>query len=584
MKTCKYKYGSSGDLCAGELWETSDYCILHTDFPKDSNSTELYILIEAKNKEIKKKIMNHDFNFEGARLFDFDLSKMEIKTDLNCMDIDVRGNVFFDNMRIEGNADFNRAIIFGYVNFHEAEFKGEINFEKAHFNGDVNFTQSQISLNANFSETVMNNANFYLVTIDENIYFDKAEIAGDAHFTRATIGGDVNFPLAKIAGDVNFPLAKIGGDVNFFLATIDGMVDFRFKVDGKAEFEKVKIGGDADFEEAEIGKDVVFTRSILAGNNNFFMANIGGDAYFKGSKFGGKGNFEQAFIHGDLNFLEVEFSGDANFEKTIISGNSTFQWTIFHGYAYFFNSEFRGTANFDESSFLTKGVFKGLRNFNASFEGAILKNVTFRDCDLTNVRFKHVIFENCGLSTSFWDGNIIPEHKDYEENKKHNINRPLIIISQSLKILLTPKLIKNANIAADSYNRIKKSLREEGDYEKAGEFYIKEMDLKREVYWTNNKLMWLFYTVLSITTNYGESIRRLFISYFGLILIFAILYIIVYGYSIYNAIIYSALNSVALIYTPSQPSGLDLLIFLENLGGTVLIALFVYVFAMKMSR
>jgi uncharacterized protein YjbI with pentapeptide repeats len=430
---------------------------------------------------------------------------------------------------------------------------------------------------------ISDKANFVMAKIDGNVKFEKAEIGGDVNFTRAIIGGDVDFPLARIAGGINFPLARIGGDANFLLAIIDGIADFRFKIDGKADFEKLKVGGDADFEEAEIGKGANFTRSIIAGKTDFFMASIGEDAYFTGAKFVGKANFEQIFVKGDVDFQEVKFSGDANFEKIMISENSKFQWANFSGYAYFFNSKFKGPVSFDETSFLTKGVFKGLGNFNASFEGAILKNVAFRNCDLTNVRFKYVTFEHCGLSTSYWDDNTIPEHRDYEDNKIQNMNKSLISISNLLKILWMPSLIKDANTAADSYNRIKKSLQEEGDYEKAGKFYIKEMDLKREVYWNDDKLMWLFYTVLSITTNYGESIRRLIVCYFGLIFIFAILYLI-FGYPIYNAMIYSALTSVALIYSPAQPNGLQWLIYIERLTGTVFITLFVYVFARKMSR
>jgi hypothetical protein len=41
MKTCNHKYGSSGELCPEEVWKNSDYCILHTDFPKNRNSPVL---------------------------------------------------------------------------------------------------------------------------------------------------------------------------------------------------------------------------------------------------------------------------------------------------------------------------------------------------------------------------------------------------------------------------------------------------------------------------------------------------------------------------------------------------------------
>lgn len=562
MKTCKHEYGSSGDLCTGEVWKNSDYCILHTDFPRNRNSPDFNSLTEEKNKEIQKKVKDNDFDFEGARLFNLDLSRVEIKGDLNLRDVDVKENLLLAYLKVEGNSIFQKTTVGGSCDFQEAKF-----------GGDADFTQVVIGGNANFNRAKINGS----------VHFNKAAIGGDANFTRAIIQGDADFSLTHIAGGAYFPLARVNGDMNFLLATIDGIVDFRVRIDGKADFEKVKIGGDADFQEAEIAEGVYLTRSTIAGNINLFMAKISKTAYFRGATLLGKANFEQTCFNCHMDFQEVEFGGDANFEKMVTTGISKFQWSIFSGYVYFSNSGFEGPVNFDETSFLTKGVFKGLRNFYASFEGAILKNVAFRDCDLTNVRFKHVIFERCALSTSYWDDKI-PEHRDLEVNKKDKLDRYTISVSNFFKILWSPDLIKNANIAADSYNRIKKSLREEGDYLKAGKFYINEMDLRREVYWNNNKLMWLFYSILSITTNYGESIRRLVISYFGLITIFAALYVGIYGYPVYNAIIYSALNSVAVIYSTGQPTGLELLIFIENLGGTVLIALFVYVFAMKMSR
>lgn len=562
MKTCKHEYGSSGELCTEEVWINSDYCILHTDFPRNRNSPDFNILTAEKNKEIQKKVTNKDFNFEGSRLFNLDFYRMKIMGDLNLRDADVKENLLLSYLKVEGKSILQGITVGETCDFQEAEF-----------GGDAEFTQAVIGGNANFNRAKING----------NVHFDKAEIGGDANFTRAIIRGDADFSLTHINGGAYFPLARFNGDMNFLLAIIDGILDFRVRIDGKADFEKVKIGGDADFQEAEIAEGVYFTRSTITGNINLFMAKISKTAYFRGATLLGKANFEQTSFNCNVDFQEVKFGGDANFEKMVTTGISKFQWSIFSGYVYFSNSGFKGPVNFDETSFLTKGVFKGLRNFNASFEGAILKNVAFRDCDLTNVRFKHVIFEHCGLSTSNWDDKI-PEHRDLELTKKDKLDRYSISLSNFFKILWTPDLIKKANIAADSYNRIKKSLREEGDYLKAGKFYINEMDLRREVYWNNNKLMWLFYSILSITTNYGESIRRLVISYFGLITIFAVLYVGIYGYQVYNAIIYSALNSVAVIYSTGQPTGLEFLIFVENLGGTVLIALFVYVFAMKMSR
>lgn len=585
MKTCRYVSNHKNiDHCKEEAINNSDYCILHTDFPEDTNSPNFNALIDEKNKKVEQKIKNKDYNFCGAKLFEINFSRREIESDVNFTDAHIRKDVIFDYTRINGIINFNGAKIDGSINFEEARIDKDVKFKNTFIKRDADFTRAAIGGIVDFENAkILKKANFPMAIIDESINFEKAKIGEEAYFNRAILNKNVNFFLATINGNLNFLLTPIGGDVNFSLASIGGNVDFRAKIDGKLDFEKSVIDGDANFEELELKKNAYFLRSVINGNANFRLAKIDGDLDFSGSKINRNAVFEEMKVNGGARFEGVEIGGNVNFKEAKVNRNTNFEWAKVDGYVHFLNTEFNGFANFNEASFLSKGIFEKLNKFKASFEGAMLRNIIFLGCDLTNTRFKNVIFERCGLSTSHWEDNMIKEHHDYRKNKIKYTNKTFFILSDFLKILWIPELIEEAESVSDTYRRIKKCLNEEGTYNKAGYFYKKEMDVKREVYWNNNKSMWLFYTILSITTSYGESIRRLVFCYFGIILIFAALYALL-GFSINDAIIYSALNSISLIYNPSQANGLEPVIFIERLIGTVFITLFVYIFARKMSR
>lgn len=428
-----------------------------------------------------------------------------------------------------------------------------------------------------FEEKIENNDfNFAGTTLKEINLSDKI------------INQDLVLSDCKIYGNVMINGSSINGNVFFNSSVIFGTVE----LDSNFEpYKKTKINGTLDFRGATL-KQQLFCRDIIIMKDLKFHdstvdsvlrcsgAKIDGQIWLFGSKFGSFIEFDNASIGTFLcSHSEIERFGsfyNNTFNGLVNINNSTFRMRVC-----FNNAKFLGDTEFDNINFCKKVIFynstftsnrarfKRLKQFNANFEAAKLHNTYFRHCDLTNVRFKDVIFENCELYTSKLPNKII-EHKEYEKNKRRleNNTPPKISNKKTLltdHTLLTPSsLIEYANEVADIYRRIRQCLENQGAYMEAGEFYKKEMNFRKaEVYKKSNRSLFLTYTILNWISSYGENSLKL-----------AILIILYYGLAVYIAHHYNL---------PKTDYTLYFTISIIPIG-SFLIALFVYSFARKMSR
>jgi uncharacterized protein YjbI with pentapeptide repeats len=313
---CEYEF-RNGERCKEEALPNSKYCILHVDLPEDVRSDEFKRINELKEEKVKEKVNKGDFNFEGAKLFEIDFSKMEIEC-----------NVDFDDVVIIKKVSFYGAKIGGDVSFHKAKGRSA-SFDKAEIGGDVSFKGAEI----------VGDLWFEGAEIVGDVRFEGAVIRGYAWFSDANIGGHANFDGAKISLEVSFGKAKIGtkeakafgwasfceaeiGDIAWFKgAEITGNASFEgAKIEEDAMFEGAKIGGGAGFEGAEIGRDVLFDKAEIVGSAWFEGAKIGRDTSFEGAKISRDAWFEGAKIGRDVWFDLLEIKGtlsfkDAKFEK-----------------------------------------------------------------------------------------------------------------------------------------------------------------------------------------------------------------------------------------------------------------------------
>jgi uncharacterized protein YjbI with pentapeptide repeats len=379
----------------------------------------------------------------------------------------------------------------------EKAAKGDFNFEGAILEGIDFYQQPILMLNCR-----------------------KAHIHGDVNFGGSVIYGEVRFSQSKICGHVNFSWTTINGDVYFNNAEIDGELNFSYSKKIKiADFGHIIVKKNVDFNHAEIGNYINFIGANIEGKFMLIDARVGGEAKFDGTKILGDAYFNRAKFN-----LNPDICIYNNFNRIKLFGDS-----------YFPDIEVKVETGFVDSSFKSSGIFEGINKYGLSFEGARLKNTCFRNCDLSNVKFQNVIFENCELSTSKWENNIIPEYRAY------------------LKARL------DARTVADTYRRIRQSLQQEGAYDKAGKFYVKEMNMNKEVYREEEKwISWILYNILHYGTGYGENLGYIF-------------FIFLVSWIIYIASVFSNPNNNLIIAV-----GSSLL--------SIFTALFVYVFARKISR
>jgi uncharacterized protein YjbI with pentapeptide repeats len=200
MTKCKYKYQFvnphevNNFKCAEEVWQGSEYCILHINFPKDKNSPEFKALLKEKNKKIVEKINNNDFNFRGAKLPEINFKGMTITKDIVFSNALIEGSALFSNSTIEGYAVFESATIKGNVNFIGANIKGWAVFDGVNINGDTKFTGANISGSTYFmSAKLKGNLLFDNTTIGHDAYFNSAIIEAQAFFNGINIIDELSF-------------------------------------------------------------------------------------------------------------------------------------------------------------------------------------------------------------------------------------------------------------------------------------------------------------------------------------------------------------------------------------------------------
>jgi uncharacterized protein YjbI with pentapeptide repeats len=140
---CRYTF-YSGKTCGEAAWNNSEYCILHTELPHDTETPELRRILAEKDKRIKEKVDNNDFNFEGAHLAAIDLSRMRIATGLNFRRAVISEKARFSNAEIAGNVLFEDAVVRGSMWFENATIDGSVLCEQVTIDGSVWFGEATI--------------------------------------------------------------------------------------------------------------------------------------------------------------------------------------------------------------------------------------------------------------------------------------------------------------------------------------------------------------------------------------------------------------------------------------------------------
>jgi len=218
-----------------------------------------------------------------------------------------------------------------------------------------------------------------------------------------------------------------------------------------------------------------------------------------------------------------------------------------------------------EGAWLIRTHLEGANLYGAYLEGADLSNAHLEGVRLGYVRFS----SDTRIDNSDWGSYIIGEEK----------NGAFVL-------------------ASDTYRRLKMWYTEHGIYDVAGEFFYREMEVKRKALkWWPNPLPKTRQTLYWLLCGYGERPLKVVISGISVLLVFVLLYFLSRGVAPYDftmeaflgSLYYSAVSFTALGYGPwfsanSVRSWVQGVGATEAFIGVFMMALFLITLTRKMTR
>lgn len=245
MAECKYVG------CKEKVFKDGD-CILHFKLPDEGDPTFNEIIDKkerAIEKKLGKKLKDGIYNFEGVQLFDLDLSKVEIKGDLNFNKSLIKNTIKLEEVTIKGRALFTNSKL------------GNFCLKSSHID-IIRFDKSKICSLKFSGEKDVNEFSIGIVSFDGDV--EKHGVLNSISFNGGLINGDASFSGIKVHGDFEMYLTKVSRLVSVISCIIDGNVTF----------ERVTIDENCNFNRSTIGKGVFF---------NIFK--LYGELEFEGTKF-----------------------------------------------------------------------------------------------------------------------------------------------------------------------------------------------------------------------------------------------------------------------------------------------------------
>jgi hypothetical protein len=206
-------------------------------------------------------------------------------------------------------------------------------------------------------------------------------------------------------------------------------------------------------------------------------------AYFRYAKFLGMTTFRDVVFRSRMTFYRAEFN-DVTFDDVSFQGKATFSYVCLHK-ATFRSVDFQGKALFLKASFIESTQFIRTTFVHAEFNGARFKGET---------KFTHVVFaggeetffdeleDNNDLSKVSFMNTDITKVRFSEAAKWGEKDKFKVIEERWLEELASGKEPK-PSITVGTVMAVYRNLRENYEYrlgyDEAGEFFLREMELKR---------------------------------------------------------------------------------------------------------
>jgi len=306
-----------------------------------------------------------------------------------------------------------------------------------------------------------------------------------------------NIPSVEVSSirqnrPVYFVNAKFHGDIEFF--------DIHFK---SVNFSDAEFFGNLRFSNLDADEIFLFTNVGFTNpnNSNVELENCNlGKARFSLTVFNSLSfqtctfnyaNFRTATFNGNLSISKCSFVGEADFSDCHFMCESKFTFTSFHTNAIFQYAHFENVVKYHNVDFKKQQL--------VTFDGN-LSNVSFIGSDITRVKF---------------DEKII-----WGEPDRYSI-------FDARELIKTPEKFGLSSVLA-VYRNLRENYEFRLMYEEAGQFFVKEMELKRIYYEDSNDeyktkiKKWRRYFSLTncynILCQYGESFKR--VSIWALVIFF----------------------------------------------------------------
>jgi uncharacterized protein YjbI with pentapeptide repeats len=427
----------------------SGYCIFHDEYHLRD-----YLFTRYLEKKFIDKVKDSIIDNRALYCIGYYLPNITIEGKFN-------KPIYFTKCKFQGNAEFLGAIFQNTVVFDSAKFFVGANFRSATFSGRANFS------NAEFHG---GQANFY-----------KAEFSGQiARFSFAKFFVGANFKSATFSGLTYFDSAEFPIRVYFNSATFSGQL---------VDFSKAKFSLRSFFNSATFSEKAYFDEATFSGVANFDEADFVGEAYFGLAEFSEKASFDSA-----------KFAEKANFSKILIKDKAYFNYVLFADGRKILFGEIEDLSNFSfANTDITRVRFSDKASWGKGkkdkdrfkvIEEEILENSSAYSESLKYLfNLEDILKEDENREIHFYDNKNLLQIKLCKENKdniaivrNNNDNKEFtfVIKRDKNKIEVYPSKLE---FSLGSVMAVYRNLRENYEfrlrYDEAGQFFIREMELKR---------------------------------------------------------------------------------------------------------
>ncbi len=360
---------------------------------------------------------------------------------------------------------------------------------------------------------------YYLPAIE----LKNHKITCDILFQDTFFKGKVNFSKTDYSKKTYFLNCKFIYETNFSDCTFQEISFKESKFYNKVSFTGSNFVSKSNFQNVEFKKDVVFQTTVFTGESTF-QKTLFTNAKFDLTFFEDNISFYDSYFKGETSFWKTYFNKTSNFSIAEFEENVDFKETEFRN-TIFLGTKFRNEADFEKSK-LYEGRFEDIEssqlvNFkkvqfkkpDTIYFNGDLSEISFLDTDVTRIHFGDHTFWN--KLTRIDETNSCQVMRWFRRRRENN---------NKFKIKDERILENTGEIRLEGVLNIYRNLRENFDlnmrYEDAGQFFIRERELKRkfkdneldsEPKTVPNDLHLQFFSLSSLyygLAKYGESLKR----------------------------------------------------------------------------